>query len=111
MYLNTSDFSSNAYGIKVAAETYFNKQPDSLNLQESAVLVGMLQAPSFYNPKRNPKNALSKRNEVLFKLYKHGYIKTRAEYESLKLLPIELKYSVQNQNEGLGHLFQNCYYK
>ncbi len=106
MYLNTSDFSSNAYGIKVAAETYFNKQPDSLNLQESAVLVGMLQAPSFYNPKRNPNNALSKRNEVLFKLYKHGYIKTRAEYESLKLLPIELKYSIQNQNVGLGPYFR-----
>lgn len=106
MYLNTSDFSSNAYGIKVAAETYFNKQPDSLNLQESAVLVGMLQAPSFYNPKRNPNNALSKRNEVLFKLFKHGYIKTRAEYESLKLLPIELKYSIQNHNEGLATYFR-----
>src|SRR5688500_1319336 len=49
MYLNTADFSSNAYGIKVAAETYFNKQPDNLNIQESAVLVGMLQAPTFYN--------------------------------------------------------------
>ena len=47
MYLNTSDFSSNAYGIKVAAETYFGKQPDSLNLEESAVLVGMLQAHHF----------------------------------------------------------------
>jgi penicillin-binding protein 1A len=106
MYLNTSDFSSNAYGIKVAAETYFNKQPDSLNLQESAVLVGMLQAPSFYNPKRNPNNALSKRNEVLFKLFKHGYIKTRVEYEKLKLLPIELKYSIQNHNEGLATYFR-----
>src|SRR5688572_26552291 len=106
MYLNTSDFSSNAYGIKVASETYFNKQPDSLNLQESAVLVGMLQAPSFYNPKRNPNNALSKRNEVLFKLFKHGYIKTRAEYESIKLLPIELRYSIQNHNQGLAPYFR-----
>jgi penicillin-binding protein 1A len=107
MYLNTSDFSSNAYGIKVAAETYFGKQPDSLNLEESAVLVGMLQAPSFYNPKRNPNNALSKRNEVLFKLFNHGYIKTRAEYEELKLRPIELRYSVQNHNEGLAYVLQN----
>ena len=106
MYLNTSDFSSNAYGIKVAAETYFGKQPDSLNLEESAVLVGMLQAPSFYNPKRNPNNALSKRNEVLFKLFKHGYIKTRTEYEELKLRPIELRYSVQNHNEGLATYFR-----
>jgi penicillin-binding protein 1A len=106
MYLNTSDFSSNAYGIKVAAETYFNKQPDSLNIQESAVLVGMLQAPSFYNPKRNPNNALSKRNEVLFKLLKHGYIKTRAEYEALKVRPIELTFSVKNQNVGLATYFR-----
>ena len=106
MYLNTSDFSSNAYGIKVAAQTYFGKQPDSLNLEESAVLVGMLQAPSFYNPKRNPNNALSKRNDVLYKLLKHGYIKTRQEYEELKLRPIELKYSVENHNEGLATYFR-----
>src|SRR5688572_22060865 len=50
MYLNTTEFSSNAYGIKVAAETYFNKQPDSLNILEAAVFVGMLQNPSAFNP-------------------------------------------------------------
>lgn len=106
MYLNTSDFSSNSYGIKVAAETYFNKKPDSLNLVESAVLVGMLQAPTYFNPKRNPNNSLAKRNEVLFKLYKHGYIKSRAEYEELKLQPIELRYSVENHNAGLATYFR-----
>jgi len=105
MYLNTSDFSSNAYGIKVAAETYFNKQPAELNVQESAVLVGMLQAPSFYNPKRNPKNALSKRNEVLYKLYSHQYI-SQARYDSLRELPIKLQFAVQNQNEGLATYFR-----
>jgi penicillin-binding protein 1A len=107
MYLNTSDFSSNAYGIKVAAETYFNKQPIELNIQESAVLVGMLQAPSFYNPNRNPNNSLSKRNEVLFKLYDRGYIKSREAYDSIKSLPIELKFAVQNQNQGLATYFRN----
>ena len=107
MYLNTSDFSSNAYGIKVAAETYFGKQPVDLNLQESAVLVGMLQAPSFYNPQNNPNNALSKRNEVLYKLYNYKYIKSREEYDSIKSLPIELKYAVQNQNQGLATYFRN----
>lgn len=107
LYLNTSNFSSNAYGIKVAAETYFNKQPDSLNLQESAVLVGMLQAPSFYNPQRNPQNSLRKRNEVLSKLFFYNYIKTREEYDSIKALPIELKYNVQNQNEGLATYFRS----
>jgi penicillin-binding protein 1A len=107
MYLNTVTFSSNTFGIKVAAETYFNKQPDSLNLQESAVLVGMLQAATLYNPQRNPENSLRKRNEVLYKVYKHGYkIKTREEYDSIAALPIDLKYSVQNQNEGLATYFR-----
>jgi penicillin-binding protein 1A len=107
MYLNTSNFSSNAFGIKIAAETYFDKGPDSLNLQESAILVGMLQAPSFYNPKRNPNNALRKRNEVLYKVYKHGYkINTKEKFDSIKSLPLELNYSVKNQNEGLAPYFR-----
>ncbi|MGC1243079.1 MAG: transglycosylase domain-containing protein [Chryseosolibacter sp.] len=107
MYLNTSDFSSNAYGIKVAAETYFNKQPDSLNIQESAVLVGMLQAPTFYNPQRNPQNSLRKRNEVLYKLYYHGYIKDKTGYDSIRALPIDLEYQVQNQNKGIATYFRS----
>ncbi|MDQ2658044.1 MAG: transglycosylase domain-containing protein [Bacteroidota bacterium] len=102
MYLNTSDFSSNAYGIKVAAETYFNKQPDSLNIQESAVLVGMLQAPTYYNPYRNPDNSLRKRNEVLYKLLSHGYIRTKQDYDSIRFMPIELEYQVQNHNKGIA---------
>jgi penicillin-binding protein 1A len=106
MYLNTANFSSNAFGIKIAAETYFAKTPDSLNVQESAVLVGMLQAPSFYNPKRNPNNALKKRNEVLGKLFKHGYIKSQAALDSVRALPIILNYKVQNQNEGLATYFR-----
>ena len=107
MYLNTATFSSNTFGIKVAAETYFNKQPDSLNLQESAVLVGMLQAATFFDPKRNPDNSLRKRNEIFSKIYRHGYqISTREQYDSLKALPIELNYSVQNQNEGLATYFR-----
>ena len=107
MYLNTANFSSNSFGIKIAAETYFNKEPDSLNLQESAVLIGMLQAPSFYNPKRNPANALKKRNEVLYKVFKQGYkIKTRAQFDSIKALPIKLDYSVQNQNQGMATYFR-----
>lgn len=107
MYLNTCDFGSNAFGIKVAAETYFDKEPDSLNLQESAILVGMLQAPSKFNPFRNPKNALRKRNEVLYKIYKHEYkIKTLEQYDSIRALPIELNYKVQNQNQGLATYFR-----
>jgi len=107
MYLNTSNFSSNAFGIKVAAETYFGKEPDSLNLQESAVLVGMLQAPTKFNPKLKPESSLKKRNEVLYKVYKHGYkIKSLEQYDSMRGIPISLNYSVQNQNEGLATYFR-----
>lgn len=107
MYLNTAEFGSNAYGIKVASETYFAKTPDSLNVQESAVLVGMLQAITRFNPVINPENSLIKRNEVLNKLYKHGYIKTKTELDSIKALPIALNYKVQNQNEGMATYFRN----
>src|SRR5690606_18069005 len=64
MYLNTSHFGSNALGIKVASQTYFNKPPSMLNVQESAVLVGLLQNPSLFNPYYHPENALKKRNQV-----------------------------------------------
>ena len=108
MYLNTCSFSNNAYGIKVATETYFKKQPNKLNLQESAVLVGMLQNPSLFNPRQRPKNALLKRNEVLAKLFRRGYIKSKASYDSLRNLPIELKFSVQNQNQSLAAHFRTA---
>jgi penicillin-binding protein 1A len=106
MYLNTAEFGSNAFGIQVAAETYFNKSPDSLNIQESAVLVGMLQAITRFSPVHNPENALRKRNEVLYKMYRHKYL-TRAQYDSISRLPIELNYRVQNQNEGLAPYFRS----
>src|SRR5690606_36529735 len=98
---------SNAYGIKVAAQTYFNKTPDSLNIQESAVLVGLLQAITRFNPVLNPENSLRKRNEVITKLYRHGYIKTFEEYDSIIHLPIELDYKVENHNEGLAPYFRS----
>ncbi|NJM25456.1 MAG: penicillin-binding protein [Bacteroidia bacterium] len=106
MYLNTAPFGSNAYGIKVAAETYFSKEPDSLNIQESAVLVGMLQAVTRFNPVSNPENSLRKRNQVLDKLLTHGYIKSRADYDSIVALPITLDYRVENHNEGLATYFR-----
>ncbi len=105
MYLNTTEFSSNAYGIKVAAETYFDTTTDSLDILQSAVLVGMLQNPSFYNPQRHPENAFKKRNEVLNKLFKHQYI-SRAQYDSIKVLPIVLNFQVKNHNRGLATYFR-----
>ncbi|MFM8349293.1 MAG: transglycosylase domain-containing protein [Bacteroidota bacterium] len=107
MYFNTTEFSSNSYGIKVAAETYFGKQPDSLNILESSVLVGMLQNPSWYNPKNHPERAFKKRNEVLYKLYKADYkIDSREMYDSLIALPLGLNFKVQNQNQGLAPYFR-----
>ena len=107
MYLNTTAFNNNSFGIKVAAETYFSTTPDSLNLQESAVLVGMLQNPTLFNPASRPENALGKRNGVLYKLYKKGYkIKTREQYDSIAALPLGLDFKIQDHNEGLATYFR-----
>jgi penicillin-binding protein 1A len=107
MYLNTAEYVNQSFGIKVAAENHFQKQPDSLNLQESALLVGMLQNPALYNPARFPERALRKRNEVLTKIWQHKYkIKTREQYDSITALPLGLEFKVQNENEGTATYFR-----
>ncbi|MBT1687787.1 transglycosylase domain-containing protein [Dawidia soli] len=106
MYLNTVEFGSNAYGIKVASETYFNKPPSMLTWQEAAVLIGMCQNPSYFNPHFYAERSLKKRNEVLHKVMEYGHI-SRVTYDSLKALPLGLNYSVQNQNKGMATYFRN----
>lgn len=76
MYLNTVSFSNNAYGIKSASLRYFNKLPSQLTTTESALLIGMLKGTTMYNPIRNPKNAVQRRNVVLSQMQKAGYIST-----------------------------------
>ena len=105
MYLNIVDFSSNAYGIKSAAQTYFAKTPAQLNIQEAALLVGMLKAPTRYNPVRNNKNSIERRNVVLSQMTKYGFINTN-EFDSLKAIPIKLKYQVEDHNYGLATYFR-----
>lgn len=105
LYLNTSEFGSNAYGIKTAAKTFFNKAPNELAVQESAVLVGLFKAPTYYSPVFNPENSLRRRNTVLAQMEKYGYM-TKAERDSLFSLPIELDYKVENQNQGLATYFR-----
>lgn len=105
MYLNTVDFGNNAFGIKVAAKTYFNRTPDSLNRQEAALLVGLLKAPTRYNPRTNPKSAFERRNTVLHQLYRYDYM-TREELDSLQALPIELLMSSDAHDEGLATYFR-----
>ncbi|TFV96074.1 penicillin-binding protein [Algoriphagus kandeliae] len=105
LYLNTSEFGSNAYGIKTAAETFFNKEPSELNVQEAAVLVGLFKAPTYYSPVYNPDNSLRRRNTVLSQMVKNDVL-TEAEYDSLAQLPIELDYNVANHNKGLATYFR-----
>ena len=91
MYLNTVEFGSNAFGIKSAAHTFFNKEPDELNVQEAAVLVGVVNAPTRYSPILNPKNALVRRNLVLSRMEEAGAL-TRRQRDSLAALPIVTNY-------------------
>ncbi len=106
LYLNTVDFGSNAFGIKAASETFFGKEPADLNYQESATLIGLLQAVTRFNPILNYDNSLKKRNEVLLKLQKQ-HVLTKIEYDSLVQLPIDLSnYKVANQNTGLANYFR-----
>ncbi len=107
LYLNTVSFNNHAYGIQVAAETYFNKNVRNLTLEESALLVGMLQSPSIYNPVRYPERALRKRNEVLRKLYRTGYFPSRAACDSAIALPLNLDFNVHDQDEGPAAYFRN----
>ncbi|MDO9553637.1 penicillin-binding protein 1A [Rhodonellum sp.] len=105
LYLNTSEFGSNAYGIKTAAKTFFKKETNNLNIQESATLVGLFKAPSYYSPVYNPENSLRRRNTVLGQMEKYEYI-TEAEYDSISKLPVELDYRVDNQNQGSATYFR-----
>ncbi|MFY0687710.1 MAG: transglycosylase domain-containing protein [Cyclobacteriaceae bacterium] len=106
MYLNTVEYGSNSYGIKVAAKTFFNKLPSQLNYLESAVLVGTINAPTRYSPVYNPDNATAKRTEILYNIHKYGLI-DRATFDSLKIEPLGLNYRVNNQNEGLATYFRS----
>ena len=105
MYLNIAEFGSNTYGIKSAASTFFNKLPSELNYSESALLVGMVNAPTRYSPILNPENALNKRTEVLYNLRKYGEI-SEANFDSLSSRPLDLQYRVENQNIGLATYFR-----
>jgi penicillin-binding protein 1A len=105
LYLDTSEFGSNAFGIKTAAKTFFNKLPKDLAIQESAVLVGLFKAPTYYSPVFNPENSLRRRNTVLSQMVKNEFL-TETEYDSISQLPIVLDYQVQNQNQGLATYFR-----
>lgn len=105
MYLNKFDFLNNAVGIKTAANTYFSKEPKDLSIEEAATLVGMCKNPSLYNPKRFNERSRGRRNVVLGQMRKAGYL-TDAETDSLKALPLVLKYRRVDHKEGLATYFR-----
>jgi len=106
MYLNTVDFGSQAFGINSASHTYFGKAPDSLLIEESAVLVGMLKAPTYYNPVRNPENAMRRRNVVFGQMLKYKFI-SRVEFDSLSQLPVNTeRFQIQDHTAGMATYFR-----
>lgn len=106
MYMNAIFFGSNAYGIKAAAQTFFAKNPVDLTVEESAMLVGMVNKPTRYNPALNPDKALVRRNFVISQMEKAGYL-TAAERDSISLVPITLSYQVQDHNAGIAPYFRD----
>ena len=107
MYANTVDFGSNAFGIKTAAKTYFNKSPKDLTTDEAAILVGMLKATTYYNPRSHAENSLKRRNVVLGMMLKHGNITSEA-YDTLCAKPIKLDFKVEENYDGQATYFRNA---
>ena len=105
MYLNKFDFLNNAVGIKTAAKTYFAKEAKNLNIEEAATLVGMCKNPSLYNPRRFNERSRGRRNTVLDQMRKANYL-TQAQYDSLKALPLQLKFQPVDHKEGLATYFR-----
>ncbi len=106
MYLNTVPFGSQAFGIKAAAKTFFNKSVDSLNLQEDALLVGVINAPTWYSPVRNPERALARRNLVLSQMSKYNFISSQVR-DSVSQIPIDMSdYGMSDHNTGLATYFR-----
>ena len=105
MYLNIYDFGYNGDGIKSASNIYFDKELDSLNLEESAMLVGMLKNSSYYNPLRRPELVKSRRNVVFNQMQKNGHLDQKT-VDSLKQIPLSIDYTPQSHREGLATYFR-----
>jgi penicillin-binding protein 1A len=106
MYLNTVDFGSQSYGIKSAARTYFNKTPGELNVEEAAVLIGLLKAPTWFSPVRNPERSFERRNVVMNQMMKYDYI-SESEYDSLKKVPVDMSnFRLQDHTTGIATYFR-----
>ncbi|MDY5969940.1 MAG: transglycosylase domain-containing protein [Bacteroidales bacterium] len=102
MYFNTVDFGSNAFGVKTACKTFFDKTPAEVTVSEAATLVGLLKAPTAYSPVLHPDRSLQRRNVVLHQMNRYDYLGDE-EYESSKAEPIDMRhYTPQSHNDGLA---------
>ena len=106
LYFNTVFYNYNAYGIKTAAHTYFNKDQKELTLEEAALLVGMLKGPSLYNPRLRPESAFRRRNTVIDLLATQAIITTTVA-DSIKKIPIKLNYRSNSTDAGLATYFRD----
>lgn len=109
MYLNQFDFLNNAVGIKTAAHVYFNTTPDSLKIEQAAMLVGMAKNPSLYNPVRADRKdaAVGRRNVVLQQMLRADLI-TEAECDSLCALPLDVKFTKVDHKDGIAPYFREA---
>jgi penicillin-binding protein 1A len=106
MYLNTVPFGSHAFGIRAASRTFFNKATDSLLLQEAALMAGVVNAPTWYSPVRNPDRALKRRNLVLSQMHKYGFI-FKQVYDSVSSIPLDMSnYGIQDHTSGQAAYFR-----
>ena len=105
MYLNVVGYGSNAFGIKSASQTFFGKLPKDLTVEEAAMLVGVVNAPTRYSPIRNPENALRRRNTVINRMAANSFI-TQEQADSLSRIPITLNYQPISHDEGTATYFR-----
>lgn len=105
LYLNQFDFLHNAVGAQQAANVYFNKPLKDLSIEESATLIGMCKNPSYFNPVRRPEKTLERRNVVLGQMLRSEFL-TKAEYDSLKQIPLKLDFNKKDHNEGVAPHFR-----
>lgn len=105
LYLNKFDFLNQAVGVKSAAQIYFNRTQDSLEIQQAAMLIGMAKNPSLFNPIKKADTTLHRRNVVMMQMVVNGFL-TKEKYDSLKKLPLGIIFHPEDHNDGLAPYFR-----
>ena len=115
LFLNQLEYSDNVFGIRNAAKTFFQKEPDRVSVEEAAVLMGMINNPTIFNPRRNPKQTIDRRNLVLDRMAENSIISsligvtpvTQAQANTLKSMPIALHYKKEVRSIGIAPYFRD----